>query len=218
MQRIYLMREEDWYALGDPRLPESGTLFPYTRFTNLYRCPEFERISHSDKYQNVFNYTRSIFGNKANIDELGKFDKGLLRLSGVYNTAKLPMMVDESWNCSVAYPISAGWVWGGIDPMWDALNSCFGQYHGPKVMGFTWYPVSNPPGSENGVVSNDPQKSATVSYYDGHAGTVRDPMPNVEINTHGRAPLNPFAASGREYIRWILELAYAQLGIVIEGY
>jgi prepilin-type N-terminal cleavage/methylation domain-containing protein len=51
--------------------PREGTLFSYTRFENLYRCPDFERIAIGTigrngwaKTQNTFNYTRSILGRK----------------------------------------------------------------------------------------------------------------------------------------------------------
>jgi len=213
MQRIYLMKEEGWYGNDDPPLPQSGDLFSYARFPDVYRCPEFERVSSEHKWQNAFNITRSIFGNKANRDEIGQFNRGLLKLSQVYASAELPMMVDESWFCSVAYPIDGDWVWGGIDPMWDAMNTCLGQYHGPPIRGYAWYPDSPPQGSEAGVVADDPQKSATTGYYDGHVGLTRDPVPNVQINHLGRAPLNLASDYGRAYVTWILKIAYAQLGI-----
>ena len=52
--------EEDWDAAGVG--PKTGTLFKYTRFENLYRCPDFERIP--GKSQSSFNYARTVLGRK----------------------------------------------------------------------------------------------------------------------------------------------------------
>ncbi len=122
------------------------------------------------------------------------------------------MMVDESWSCYVAYPIDKGWVWGGVDPMWDALNSCMGQYHGAPIRGFAWYPS----GANGEIADGVPLQSATLGFYDGHCELKRDPFPNVEINGAGRAPLNPWSPSGEEYLRWIAMLLYAQLGLALD--
>ncbi len=213
MERIFLLRESDWYTGGYPKLPNSGDLFPYARFESIYRCPEFERIVHPDKYQNAFNITRTIFGNKLNLEDgQFRFDQGILRLSAVFKPAGLPMMIDESWHAYVAYPIQRSWVWGGIDPLWDAWNCCMGQYHGRPLKGLSWYPSLAPPGSTEGVVENDPQRSATLGFYDGHCEPQRDPLPNMEINSLGRAPMNPFSGYGLMYMKWLAQMIYAQVG------
>jgi len=64
----------DWSVFvgtADEQRLESGTLFPYTRFGTLYRCPEVEKIAPGTagrrgevKSQNLFNYTRTILGRK----------------------------------------------------------------------------------------------------------------------------------------------------------
>ncbi len=224
MERIYLLPEEDWYTEGDPRLPESGGLYSYARFANLYRCPEFERVASPDKDQNAFNLTRNILGRKvelANGFELHY--KGILKLSAVYNTAQMPMMVDEAWDNYVAWPEDYDWVWGGHDSVYDIMNSSLGQYHGAPLAGYASYPQSEPPGSVMDVLGDVPLKSATVGYYDGHAGLMRDPVPNMEHyggRPSGDAILSYIISGQPEwagvYIHWIANFLYAQQGLALE--
>jgi prepilin-type N-terminal cleavage/methylation domain-containing protein len=216
MQRIYVLPETDWYTLGHPRLPESGDLFPYTRFAGLYRCPEFERISDSRKDQNAFNYTRNLLGRKMDIDALVNTLEmhylGIIKVSGIYNPACMPMMIDEAWDCYVGWAEPYGWVWGGHDPVWDIFNSCMGRYHGADIKGFAWFPETKPPGSEGGVVPDVGCKQASLGFYDGHVALERDPLPNME-HYGGRPPLNPLANYFRSYLKWIDTFLYAQQGI-----
>ncbi|MBN1345610.1 MAG: prepilin-type N-terminal cleavage/methylation domain-containing protein [Phycisphaerae bacterium] len=214
MQRIYDLPEEDWYTLDDPRLPESGDLFTYSRFPALYVCPEFQRLNHSLKDQNTFNYTRDILGRRIDIsDPLNPKVTDLLKISAVYSTSQLPMMMDEAWNCCVALPlVNKGWVWGGHDPMLDLLNSCLGQYHGPPKPGWVWFPESDPPGAVNRSLPDYQIKLATVCYYDGHAGLMRDPVPNMDY-AGGRAPLGDGLGTFlNSYLYWISNLIFAQQG------
>ena len=218
MEYIYLVPEDVWYATGLPKLPESGDLFPYARFPDLYRCPEFVRISSPDKDQNAFNYTRTILGRKMDSDalfntlEMNYLD--IMKMSGVYNPARMPMMVDEAWDCYVAWPLDSGWVWGGHDPVWDLFNSCMGAYHATPAKGFVWYPETEPPGSEGGVVPDVGYKLSSIGYYDGHVALDRDPLPNLE-HYGGRPALNPFADYFTAYFGWIATLLYAQQGLAV---
>jgi prepilin-type N-terminal cleavage/methylation domain-containing protein len=218
MQRIYSIPQEDWYTAGDPKLPESGDLYTYTRYADLYRCPEFQRASNPNKDQNAFNYTRDILGRKFNVSDLANIRaEEILKLSQVYNSSQLPMMFDEAWNCYVGWPYEKGWVWGGHDPMMDLLNSCIGQYHGAPVRGWAWYPDSSPVGSINDALSDVLCQQGSVGYYDGHVGLLRDPIPNVE-HSGGRADIaGGLSTYTNMYINWVAEFLYAQQGLVYSG-
>jgi len=212
MQRIYLLSEEEWPTDKSLALPRSGDLFPYARFASLYRCPEFERVRDPNKHQNAFNYTRSIAGRRADPDHPGQFDGEILKIEAVHQPGKLPIMLDEAWDCHVAWPEPYRWGWCGVDCVGDLLNSCLGQYHGSPVPGLAWYPRSDPPGSENGVVSNVPVKRASVGFYDGHAELMRDPLPNME-HADGRPAAYPFHAYAQTYLDWVAKLIHAQKGV-----
>jgi type II secretory pathway pseudopilin PulG len=218
MQRIYSIPEEDWYTAGDPRLPQSGELYTYARFPDLYRCPEFQRVSNPNKDQNAFNYTRNILGRKMNVSDLNNIkSEEIMKLSSVYNSARLPMMMDEAWNSYVAWPYEKGWVWGGHDPMMDLLNSSLGTYHGAPVPGYAWYPDSRPQGAIGDALQGVPCKQASVSYYDGHVELMRDPIPNVE-HSGGRADIaGGLTTYTNEYLRWIADFLYAQQGLAFNG-
>ncbi len=228
MERIYDLSEGEWYTENHPRVPQSGTLFPYARFENLYKCPEFERVKDPLKRHSVFNYTRSILGRKAvaTSDPLNDRDiayfLGIVKLSGPYNAASLPLMLDESWYSYVAYGFVAGWVWGGHDPVMDLFNSCLGSYHGTEKRGWGWRPESGSGEYIEDVYPDEPYKLASVSYYDGHVGLERDPVPNLDIGSTAGRPqtflglLGPLFPYDEAYGHWVENMLYAQQGITLE--
>jgi prepilin-type N-terminal cleavage/methylation domain-containing protein len=224
MRAILLIPETAWYTTGNPHLPESGDLYSYTRFPDVYRCPEFQRITHPDKDQSAFNLTRSQFGRKWEPEvEPGNFYHAseILKISAVYACAQLPMMVDEAWDTYVAWPMQGdagriGDQWGGHDPMFDFWNCCFGQYHGAGIRGWAWFPRTHPRGSDyQGAMNGVPCKTATIGYYDGHVDQMRDPIPNLE-HIWGRAETNPFDPDPESYskaiLRYVFGCYFAQQG------
>ncbi|MBN1345700.1 MAG: hypothetical protein JXQ73_23610 [Phycisphaerae bacterium] len=224
MQRIYLLPEEDWYASGDPCVIRSGTLFPYTRFESLYRCPEFEKIRDDNKRQGTFNYTRTLAARRADLERPGRFDGDVLKVNEVYAPASLPMLLDEAWDCYVAWPEPYKGSWSGIDCVWDVMGNCLGQNHGVPTAAsitrrksdgawesFAWYPNSRPAGSEGGVVNAALVKRGGVACYDGHSELRRDPLPNME-HDGGRPPLYPCYSYTKPFFDWFAKLIYAQQG------
>ena len=136
--------ETDWQGLveatGDKwvkeYVPQSGILFDYTRFSNLYRCPEFERADDPRKTQSTFNITRSILGRKWWVPQLDPdtpqdlADRSqmlgvmgaILSVSAIHAPGRLEMMVDESWKYNVGdgngeYPRNGG-AWMRSDAVW----------------------------------------------------------------------------------------------------
>jgi prepilin-type N-terminal cleavage/methylation domain-containing protein len=218
MQRIYSLAEEDWYTQGDPRVPDSGDLYQYARFPDAYRCPEFQRVTNPNRYHGVFNYTRDLLGRFIDTtDPLNLKTGDILKISKVYNTSQLPLMLDEAWNCYAAWPLDKGWVWGGNDPVMDILNSCLAQSHSSPVKGWAWYPDSNPPGSINKALNDVPVKLAGVTFYDGHFELMRDPIPNLE---HGGGRADIAGGLGtylNAYLEWIMKFLYAQQGLAWSG-
>jgi prepilin-type N-terminal cleavage/methylation domain-containing protein/prepilin-type processing-associated H-X9-DG protein len=186
--------DENWNAwAGTPseaRL-ENGTLFSYTRFTNMYRCPEFERTpvgtpssrSAGWKTQNVFNYSRSVLGRKFLSNLLGDAEAGdwawpgaIMKVSAVFAPADMYMMFDEEWDfhCAGNYNYSGhrddgasfelSGAWMAAETIHGVLWDGIGSYHGTsgKVIP---YPE---------ILAN---KKANLGYYDGHVSAYQDPMP-----------------------------------------
>jgi len=187
--------EEDWpdaiNGAGDTWMegyvPTTGSMFPYTRFADLYRCPDFERIPH--KSQSVFNFTRSCLGRRWILPfepmepwEYGGFAGGfgnIVKLSQVYSPSSLQMAADESWQFHVAEPQyyqgRMGGGWECSDPIYYYGQSEIGQYHGQPVVGFTSPPFPDEPAQPDAV------KRGNVAYYDGHVALVRDFMPGRNL-------------------------------------
>ncbi len=171
---------------------QNGSLWTYTGSETLYRCPEFARISDPAKTQNVFNYTRTVFGRKLCSGALGDDpneygDDGLspgpiVRTSEVFAPSRLYMMVDEQWDRHVAgnyndggsTQISGGWM--AADCMFYGVGSDIGRYHGrpvrsaiAKVMADLGVPAA---------------RQGHLSYYDGHVGPPQvDPWVGKSFST-----------------------------------
>jgi len=187
--------EQDWPTTGCG--VRFGSLYPYSRFENLYRCPEFERIQ--TKSQNQFNYTRTILGRKwvfggqigagANggvneSDYWGSSDFGapgyIMKVGGIYSPGTLNFLIDEMWNRHVAADpteqvpfgksgaVEGGW--SANDCMYYALQDEIGQYHGSDVTGRYSMDTSK-------------VKRGNSAFYDGHVSLERDPLPGrVDMN------------------------------------
>jgi prepilin-type N-terminal cleavage/methylation domain-containing protein/prepilin-type processing-associated H-X9-DG protein len=202
-----------------------GTLFSYTRFENLYRCPEFERIKNPDCMQNQFNYSRCILGRKARGDTtkisdgnsrtpygIG-FDGPIVKASQAYAPSKLPMVLDEDWYAYIGYHGTMNYDWDNCDPIMDVVDSFIGAYHGTPVPGVAsvndvWVPDPNH--------APDMRKSGNVAMYDGHVEMIRDWMPRVGSGDRGGRAMPTFMTSSWDkYLEMLGMFTYAQQGIGI---
>lgn len=207
--------DEDW-----PRnWARTGTLFSFTRFEKLYRCPEFERIQHPDNVQNQFNYSRCNLGRQVRIDVdsisdgsgntpygIGS-DGPIIKPSMAYSTSKLPMVVDEDWYGYIGYHGTMAFSWDQCDPIMDIVDAFIGAYHGAQTAGVA---------CEEGVWDEQaPRKSGSVAMYDGHVELIRDWMPHVGSGDRGgRAFPNPFFEKVWDTYRDMIgQFFYAQRGI-----
>ncbi len=222
--------ESDWPSLiddwRDGYVPRSGLMFSYTRFENLYRCPEFERQNNGEKTQNVFNITRSILGRKWWVshldpdipDDLRDHEQTLgvmgeiLPLSSIHAPGKLEMMFDEHWKYHVADCYMEferlGGAWQRSDPVFYGAQSEIGRYHGQPVQGWVApFPDENDPelppaGEIVGAV-----KRGNVGFYDGHVALERDFLPGKNVY---EGLLN--ADLRKAIIDWIISHRFFQRG------
>jgi prepilin-type N-terminal cleavage/methylation domain-containing protein len=207
MDQMWTAAEADWPPGTCPR---SGSLFPYSRFESLYRCPEFERIPN--KTQSVFNYTRNLFGRQlippwepGGTTYYQVFGLGhIMRPAEIYAPSQMFMLVDESWQFHVAdmAHYQTRYIDGArcADPIWFPFSSEFGQYHGPAVRGVA---VQR---SAEGMPVPTAIKRAGLGYYDGHVGFERDKVPGRNLSE----VLTWLPAA----IEWALEVVFAQRGIM----
>ena len=210
MDQLWMTHEDDWPS---GQCPHTGTLFSYTRFETLYRCPEFERIPN--KSQNVFNLTRSVFCRKIILPwEPGEhpfydlLDLGhILRPSEVYSTSKMAMIVDESWRFHVAdmslyqtRPVDGPRC---ADPVWFGFVSEVGQYHAPKVKGAADMT------SAEGEPVPEWLKQGSHGYYDGHVELGVDFAPGR--NPDPMVVLTKWLSSAMD---WGLGALFAQRGVM----
>ncbi|MBN1342473.1 MAG: prepilin-type N-terminal cleavage/methylation domain-containing protein [Phycisphaerae bacterium] len=217
--------ETDWvdHRTG---VPNSGALFPYTRFEALYRCPEFERIANKD--QNVFNYSRGLWCRhwRTETERLaeglsstgwGDVEGPIVRISSVKSPAELPMIVDEAWDRFIA---TSGRI---SDKPYNRneygffTDNILGTYHGqPTKSRFGNYDMEVPAGFPPFL-----WKRGGVFWYDGHASLERDPWPSYPLgdkhirggvlrmqNGVGATWFKEFSAIGD----WMIHLLYAQRG------
>jgi prepilin-type N-terminal cleavage/methylation domain-containing protein/prepilin-type processing-associated H-X9-DG protein len=179
----------DWTSLiGTPNEPkvERGILYPYTRFASMYRCPDFERVpagapgrNSSPKSQNVFNYSRSILGRRflSNVPQIqdpsaesALWPGPIVKLSAVYNTSGLFMMVDEqgdfhcagNYNDGGANNIAGAWM--AAETIHGLLFDMIASYHGRESNALN-------------LAETLPSKNGNIGYYDGHVDAYQDPLP-----------------------------------------
>ncbi|MBN1347394.1 MAG: prepilin-type N-terminal cleavage/methylation domain-containing protein [Phycisphaerae bacterium] len=198
----YWYRMEDWLMPDMPDIVRTeqvdwpnhihvrnGRLFSYTRFENLYRCPEFERQGQGRKSQEVFNYTRGLTCRKvltSSWDDLpesvGVGPGPVLKPSQVYAPATMWMLYDEQWDYHCAMPIEDMGTHGGgyvgdfiynfpmaIDCIQCICGDMQGSYHGTlgKTLDFTAISAS---------------EMGSLFFYDGHVELFRDPIPFRDAN------------------------------------
>jgi prepilin-type N-terminal cleavage/methylation domain-containing protein len=236
----YLTEQNVWIHPYWPDLPNGGptpregTLFPYTRFESLYRCPEFERIpigtvgrNGSPKTQNTFNYTRTIMGRKILSNVAGVADPEavavgerlwpghIMRIGEIYAPAALIMMVDEQWDfhCAGNYGdggiIRYDWVWMAADPINTLVGDMIGSYHGPVARA-----LSGP--EWNMLLSN---RMGGLSYFDGHVSLARDPWawrtvaPGYDLLQLLSQLGSTMNGEGQKVVSVFLEGVYGQRGI-----
>jgi prepilin-type N-terminal cleavage/methylation domain-containing protein len=209
----HTLTENDWNAMG-VRLPEGGSLFSYTRFPQVYRCPEFERITDAGIMHHRFNSTRSIGGKRYRsstlmggpaINPIGDFRGPTMKLSNVYSPSALFMMVDERWDRHVAGDYQ-------YDPNPDkdtpmradpvlTLQDELGQYHGTPTKEREEY---------IGLC-----KSASTTFWDGHVELHRDPSPtpdNRKIRFPDVTYLFSHLDEARPFLWYMSNQVFAQQG------
>ena len=198
MPDYWFDRQEIWPEYADVR---DGSLFKYTRFEGLYRCPDFERVSDPDKSQNAFNYTRSMLGRKWYDFSDPEADDGspwraayggpfgapgpVLRIGQAYAPSRLYMLLDERWDrhCAgsdLGGPAGSGVLDGALSGMWLAIESIWvigdegGHYHGSKK-------VSNtiPANLAHHIT---PIKAGNAAFFDGHVSLDTDFLPDRFIS------------------------------------
>jgi prepilin-type N-terminal cleavage/methylation domain-containing protein len=215
MRQIAYGPQESWPV----SVPKSGILFSYARFENIYRCPEFERVSHPQKAQSVFNYSRAIWARYyrcqfeaqqdgvSGTDAVGDVQGPIMRPSKVYNPAQMGMVLDEQWDRHVA---TSGQYPGGA-------NYTSNPYHSPYVCNDYGFALDNIIAVSHGSpVTTDLHKldirsgpfdpflwpRGGVGFYDGHAGLMRDPWPTFELGRNKRSATNYPWRFGGAGARW----------------
>jgi prepilin-type N-terminal cleavage/methylation domain-containing protein len=195
LEVIHHARQEEWDGLlGKPAtVPRSGTLFDYTRFEGLYKCPEFERITDPAKSQNVFNYTRPIWGRfwKLPIETGWESYWGevlhILKLSQVHSPADIDLVLGEQWDRHVATAGSLGDNDSGYNctDYGFFIDNIVELAHGAPVASR----YHNFDHDDMGYYDPFLWKRGGVGYYDGHAGLSRDPWPTFSLgNNKAGAP------------------------------
>ncbi len=208
----YMIPQKDW---PDYCKVENGSLFAYTKFANLYRCPEFERVPGKD--QEMYNYTRAVTGRKVLSSFMNDpgvtstFEPGpILKLSSVYAASQMFMMFDEQWdfhcativeNRGVADFLSGYWM--RMDMMNGVIGDMIGSYHGQLSKKIQHQLVKM-------------NKSGNVSFYDGHVEMIQDPFPwrNFVEGSGGLSDWATLAAdqNALHVIDILLQALYAQRG------
>jgi prepilin-type N-terminal cleavage/methylation domain-containing protein/prepilin-type processing-associated H-X9-DG protein len=199
MPDYWMTEQASW---PDQARLRNGSLFGYSRFEAIYRCPEFERITDSRKTQNVFNYTRSVLGrkwfhmgdpetkvgsiwvpNSEHVEWCGQAGP-VLKISQIHVPSRLHMLLDERWDKHCAAPVDGfgvageGLFSGGtIRHQWMAIDCMFG-------------PWGNEIGQYHGArmgsqILSDPYRSeiaavkrGNAAFYDGHVELELDPLPD----------------------------------------
>ncbi|MBN1347701.1 MAG: prepilin-type N-terminal cleavage/methylation domain-containing protein [Phycisphaerae bacterium] len=212
---------------------QDGTLFPYTRFETLYRCPDFERVTDPSRSQNVFNYTRTFLGRKwlnrldpecvvgspyvqtsESLNWCGQAGP-ILKFSQIHSPGQMEMMFDERWDRHVAArpedigKTDAGMVnikevWMGVEPIFGSTGDEIGQYHGTPKLSSVIPAELQPSLLEQGLIARI--KQGNIAFYDGHVSLGVDPLPGRGIPVELSSLIIPF-------FNWIMGPMFAQRGI-----
>jgi len=224
MPKVFLTEQDTWVANGVD-LPRSGCLFTYTRFAEIYACPEFIRRPGNDVSgiaidagttgdQRAFNYTRGAWCRKPTAEFKDStnwklsWDGPIMTTSKVYASSLAPLLMDEAWYAHVGKGRTLSWegTYAAADPVWD-LTSLQGMYHGARIPGEIWN-HSTTPRFRSGVGV----KQGSALAYDGHAELYRDPCPYVDRN-YARADFFQAILEGStEQVRWLSTVCYSMLG------
>jgi len=226
----YWATEQPWPEKATVR---NGTLFQYSRFESLYRCPEFERVGSSQKSQNTFNYTRTLLGRKWFVPgepedaSSSPWSDGssfgspgpIVKISQVYAAGKLNMFFDERWDrhCGAQatdFAPTPGTAGGGAlagisggwmcaDPMFFPLGDEIGQYHGAKVRSRLM-----PPGTSTSI---SPVQQGNSVFYDGHVEPEVDPLPNRYLESF-------LAPETSAFLGWMSGHIFNQRGLSSANY
>jgi prepilin-type N-terminal cleavage/methylation domain-containing protein len=192
--------ESEWGDFGKA-LPQSGTLFGYTRFETVYRCPEFERQSLSEQHR--FNYTRALWAHFWRMpqeytamglpspSDWGGLDGPILKVCQIYCPAELPMILDEQWNRHVG---TAGML-GTNDSAYNCAD--YGFYGDNNIAVAHGQPVCSgirdqgDPHQPKRLLDFSPfgkdpflWKRGSVVCYDGHAELRREPWPSLPLGNN----------------------------------
>ncbi len=222
----YWAVHEDWLIPGIPdiwNVPEdlwpeaskvkNGRLFGYSRFENLYRCPDFQRMPN--KEQEAFNYTRSVMGRKVLSQLVGDATEEDLapgpiqKLSSIYAPSSMYMLLDEEWDFHVAgnyngQPekglVELSGFWMGTESIHAVVGDGIGDYHG--VEGKV---------AQLDIVRSS--KKGTIAYYDGHAEAVPDPLPRRIIEIGDFSEVYSFIQEAEKVLGFLLTQIYAQRGV-----
>ncbi len=213
-------------------LIRQGSLFPYVRFEQLYRCPEFERIPPVGDAQRLFNYTRTWLGRKllsgllgdcndytgeplpAKIDGDGLAAGKIVKLSQAYAPAAYWMMVDEQYDKHVGAdsfgynppdePEGIIGSIGGMPMCADCVFTIVGDEIG-RYHGAKGRVVNTELGEQIPLT-----KQGSVAHYDGHVSLMRDPLPDRHVEAGSLGDLLEEAV-----IVWnfLMSQLYAQRGL-----
>jgi len=228
MPEYWFVSEASWPGYADVC---NGSLFAYTRFEDLYRCPEFERAAPSLKSQDAFNYTRSMLarkwfdhsdpeakdGSPYRAEYEGAFGAPgpILRISEPHAPSKMIMLVDEWWLRHCAAPpeemneSGGGGLldgtftrgWMAAEPIFYMLADEWGQYHGSARIS----PII--PRAVTHLL--EPVKGGSTACYDGHVAVDTEPLPDRFIDP-GWGLEGILLATG--FITWTEAMFYAQRG------
>jgi prepilin-type N-terminal cleavage/methylation domain-containing protein len=231
MSARFWAEQENWII---PRLPEcwlkpeeqwpndvrvgNGALFKYSRFENVYRCPEFERVSPGMKSQGAYNYTRPITGRKF-LSSLwdgitqGVYPGPIVKPSSLNGPAMMYLLLDEQWDYHCAIPVehldgSGGqgllgsqiWnFWMGAESIHCLCNDGLGSYHGTLGKGTPYEAIY---AAEQG----------SIAFYDAHVETIRDPLPYRTLNMSAPDWGAAIVPAGLQVFDIISSLVFAQRG------
>ncbi|MBN1347702.1 MAG: prepilin-type N-terminal cleavage/methylation domain-containing protein [Phycisphaerae bacterium] len=223
---------------GSPGWPEKarvqdGSLLVYTRFENLYRCPDFERVASPPRSQEAFNYSRSILARKwftwvdsevtglsSYVPSHGENDVEwcgqagpVLKLSQLHSPGRLHMLIDERWDKHCAAPIdefgiAGGGLFGGgvIRHQWLAADCMFGPW-GNEIGQYHGSPMTSQTVPQPHAQDIPAVARGNVAFFDGHVALDLDPLP--DRNAEGLSGVFGVTA----LLDWVYGHIFAQRGL-----
>ncbi|MBN1346094.1 MAG: prepilin-type N-terminal cleavage/methylation domain-containing protein [Phycisphaerae bacterium] len=213
-----------------------GSLYSYTRYEYLYRCPEFER-QPTQGGQRIFNYTRTWLGRRfltgllgdsddftsvpleANLTSRGFRAGRIVKLSQAYAPSAYWMMLDERYDrhCGADPPLGFSPPTrngSGVISSIAGMPMCADPVH--TILGDE---IGQYHGSKGRVVNTAAvadqiplTQQGSIAYYDGHVGLYRDPLPDRAIEGGGFEAL---MAEIQMVADLLSEQLYAQRGLAL---